>query len=457
MCPWCCSSPNEFKYPHDLRRHIRGQHSHQHSSIPQKLLATSNLAYCCTNPKTFLSIEPATEYSSEEAILMRFLISKMAISHNTSRVGEDLSKAHFNPNILSDNKLNARLLRMMTSCQVPSIPSGGNWLHTPDALDQTSIILGISKEYIRTTERQTLPSFKTARIASLISSTQPVSTFNPTTSTYTTPSSSTYSHPEMHQFKPITTSNSAALPMSSLTESMPLNLNDLRSPTPISISEPLVDVPTTPDLNTPPNRSPHQKSATTVTLNGDSHDHSKPPASGIPTSNKRFTDSSITETTALPATIWNDHLNETTTPLSPSLLPSATSLFGIATFNATSPFSDINTPVTQSPSQDHLVTVPHLSDNTNPTGRSVPPTTDTQYSIFTFQETTDAPNTNNFPPEYISTPLTSTKLIESSAKSLLFTGRIPLLPPDKRDWTSIKPQSITLGPGLNGPHPTGKL
>ncbi|XP_052799500.1 mucin-7-like [Mya arenaria] len=219
---------------------------------------------------------------------------------------------------------------------------------------------------------------------------------------------------------------------------MPLNLNDLRSPTPISISEPLVDAPTTPDLNTPPNRSPHKKSATTVTSNGDSHDHSKPPAS----SNTRFTDSSITETTALPdrkpstiqpsprekpfsATIWNDHLNETTTPLSPSLLPSATSLFGIASFNGTSPFSDFNTPVTQSPSQDHLVTVPHLSDNTNPTRRSVPPTTDTQYSILTFQEATDAPNTNNFPPEYIPTPLTSTKLLESSAKSLLFTGEFP--------------------------------
>jgi len=171
-------------------------------------------------------------------------------------------------------------------------------------------------------------------------------------------------------------------------------LANIRSPTPIQLLPP-VHAPVTP---TPP-RAPSQTPL--------------PPPSPVPASSPRLpSNKDTTEDKKTPDDSAPSHSS------TPSAVPtSVTPLQGTRQVLASDP----------NPFEVPLPVLPFNLDMFSPTA---PPATDIHRSL--------TPNVDYYPIFPVN------HLVRSQARQLLFSGRMPLLPPAKRDWASVDEESIRL-------------
>jgi len=196
-CPWCAS--NEFKYSFDLRRHVRTKHPKEHDRMPSRLLSTDNLIYCSNNPEILREHEKVAPYNSDEARLMRQLISSQArqqgtldrwekrwqlletgkprqvkrksgftILHVTMdsagatvtvQMEEKIMRAILTPHYIQSQRVLSKITRLLTCLPESTELPPGRWEEDSSLVSDLSDTLNIDKTLIACTQLLQPPSF----------------------------------------------------------------------------------------------------------------------------------------------------------------------------------------------------------------------------------------------------------------------------------------------------------
>ncbi|KAH3772759.1 hypothetical protein DPMN_174105 [Dreissena polymorpha] len=439
VCVWCVGKhPREFKSDWDLRRHIRAHHPHERDHTLKefpRLLSSENSFYFSTNPTVHLLTNPTPNPSHPEAIEARRLVTKWAAgripgitrwiegwnsltsSSSTSSVSTPpinnpelilksvtmdstgctiiccsnatYIKAKVPLSALTDARLVSRLVRRMNALPKEVFIPSGHWeLGNPSHHTSITSLLGLQPNQIESVVVLHLPTFTSRKSPDLAAtasshsspslSTQAfvpvalpsvtpaaVSTLSFIPDAATSPTTDVLFPKSTSDMHIVQTPESTPVPKHLIIDEHPTQLdfdyNDLRSPTPVSISSP-------------------QR-----------------------TENLETSDQQPTS----------------------AVLPSYSS----------SPFYN---PVSPTP-------VSHGNTSSTPNYEPAEVPTQTQSSK----------NKSAFriPPVYIPTPRHSSvkEVLKTKAHSLLLEGRLPLLPPARREWNDVPVNSIKITPTISWP------
>lgn len=446
ICVWCFGKhPREFKSDWDLRRHIRAHHPHEHDHTLKefpRLLSSENTFFFSTNPQVHLLTNPVPNPSAPEAIEARRLVTKWATGRvpginqwlrgwnslsSSSTTSSTTPSAHFNPHLalksvkmdntgctticatestyvkatisqsmLTDARVVSRLVRRMNALPKNVFIPSGHW-EPGNSTYQASVatLLGLQPDEIQSVAVLYVPTFTTG-IASRNS---------PVPATTASTQANSPEHP-----------TSAFVPTTDISDRVTLSFTH---PSSISTSSILSDVTSSSKTDVKTSKSPSDAAAES------SH-------STLDSTPKRLV---IEEHPDSQPDL--DYEIRSPTPVSvgsPAALPSC---FNSPFYNPVSPLP--GNMVTSAPTPNYE---PEVSQQQ--------PQSALEASAFSTPCTKPQPIAV---PVYIPTPrhLSQKEVLKTRAHSLLLEGRLPLLPPARREWSDIPSHSIQITPNISWP------